>query len=286
MHVLLRRTAILALALTSLAIPSAAAAQAPDPPSPTPAPQTTPAEGGFVVQWDKLKRANRAVGRDLRHSKAIERVVDAVNDLIVVNREIPIVFTDETDIGPAYLPDQKGQKLGVIVFPGWFLTLERDALRRQLHGVKGLGPKRAVRFANQFVIAHEMGHALVDQLKLPITGKEEDAVDGFAAYLLTSDDRFGPLVPLSAAMLFDAIKTDDGKLGDSDFADEHSLPQQRVYQFLCWIYGSDTKRFKGLVGKDMLPRQRAVRCASEYRQLRSSWDQLLAPHLKEAPTES
>jgi hypothetical protein len=273
--------------MVSLAVPSAAGAQATEPPSTPPSPESTPAPpGGFVVQWDTLKRANRAVGRDLRRSKAIERVVDAVNDLIVVNREMPIVFTDETDIGPAYLPDQRGQKLGFIVFPGWFLKLEHDALRRELRGVKGLGPKRALRYANQFVIAHEMGHALVDQLKLPITGKEEDAVDGFAAYLLTSDKRFGPLVPLSAAMLFDAIKTDDGRLGDSDFADEHSLPQQRVYQFLCWIYGSDTKRFKGIVGKDMLPRERAVRCANEYRQLRSSWDQLLAPHLKEAPTAS
>jgi hypothetical protein len=282
-----RRTAVVALTVATLAVPSIAGAQTPEPSPPPPAPETTPAQpGGFSVTWEKLKRANRTVGRDLRRSKAIERVVSAVNDLVVVNREIPIYFTDETEIGPAYLPDQKGQKLGVIVFPGWFLKLENDALRRQLRGVKGLGPKRALQYANQFVVAHEIGHALVDQLKLPVTGKEEDAVDGFAAYLLTSDKRFGPLVPLSAAMLFDAIKHDDGKLGDSDFADEHSLPQQRVYQFLCWIYGSDTKRFKGIVGKDMLPRERARRCADEYRQLRSSWDQLLQPHLKEAPDAS
>jgi hypothetical protein len=261
-----------ATAALALTLPAAAGAQTPDSiPAPT---------GAFKVQWDHMKKANRPVARKLRASGAVERVVQAVNDLVAVPRDIPIVFTDETEIGPAYLPDQNGQKLNVIVFPGWFLRLEQNALRRQLRGVKGVTVSQAVAYANQFVIAHEMGHALVNQLKLPITGKEEDAVDGFAAYLLTTDERFGPLAPVSAAALFDAIKTDDGRLGRSDFADEHSLPQQRVYQFLCWVYGSDRQRFKSIVGRDGLPRARARRCADEYKQLRSSWDQLLAPHRK------
>lgn len=267
----------------AIALPSAATAQ--DPPSPTadPAPQ---AQGSFVVEWDKLKKPHRAIGRKLRKSKAIERVAAAVNELVAIPRDIAIGFTDETTVGPAYIPDQRGQELHFIVFPGTFLRLEHDALRAQLRGVKDLGVHRALRYANQFIIAHEIGHALVDQLKLPITGKEEDAVDGFAAYLLTKDERFGPMGPISAAILFDAIKTDDGKLGDSDFADEHSLPQQRVYQFLCWVYGSDTKRYKDLVGKDLLPRDRARRCKAEYRQLSSSWDRLLEPHRKDAAVEA
>ncbi len=273
-----RRLTALTVLSAALAVPAAASAQEPQ----QPAAAATPT--GFKLEWDKLDKGHRRFANDLRRSKAIKKVVDAVNDLLTVPRQIPIVFTDQTDAGPAYIPDQKGQTFGLIVFPGWFLKLESSSLREQLHGVRGIGPKRALRYANQFVVAHEMGHALVDQLKLPVTGKEEDAVDGFAAYLLTADHRFGPLVPLSAAMLFDGLKTEDGKLGDSDFADEHSLPQQRVYQFLCWIYGSDPKHFRGIVGHDMLPRQRAVRCPAEYRQLRASWDQLLAPYLKQPAT--
>jgi hypothetical protein len=261
-----------AAAALALALPAVAGAQSADP-APAPA-------GAFKVQWDHMKKANRPVARKLRATGAVERVVAAVNALVAVPRDIPIVFTDEVEIGPAYLPDQNGQKLNLIVFPGWFLRLEQDALRKQLRGVTGLTTSQAVAYANQFVIAHEMGHALVNQLKLPITGKEEDAVDGFAAYLLTTDKRFGPMAPVSAAALFDAIKTDDGKLGRSNFADEHSLPQQRVYQFLCWVYGSDRRAFRSIVGPDGLPRARARRCAGEYKQLRSSWDQLLAPHRK------
>jgi len=267
-----------AVAALVLALPAAAGAQDTDPvPPPTAVGQT----GVFKVQWAKMKKANRPVARKLRRSGAVERVVTAVNELVAIPRDIPIVFNDESDIGPAYIPDQKGQKLNVILFPGWFLRLEQDALRQELRGVKAITVSQAVAYANQFIIAHEIGHALVNQLKLPITGKEEDAVDGFAAYLLTSDKRFGPLAPISAAALFDAIKTDDGKLGNSDFADEHSLPQQRVYQFLCWVYGSDRQKFKSIIGRDGLPRARARRCAGEYKQLRSSWDQLLASHMRD-----
>jgi hypothetical protein len=213
-------------------------------------------------------------------------VVNLVNRTIALPRDIPILISDRSDIGPAYLPDvrvAKGRTISVILFPGWFLSLELRSLRGELRGVRGLSARRALAYANQFIVAHEIGHALVDQLDLPITGREEDAVDGFAAYLHAEDPRFGPMAPVSAAVLFDAIKTDDGKLGDSDFADEHSLPQQRVYQFLCWVYGSDTRRFRGIVGPDMLPRDRAARCRGEYRQLRSSWTRLLAAHLKARP---
>jgi len=253
--------------------PAAGYAQASEPPAEQPA---GPAH--FVVSWEKLKPANEKIARKLRHSRAVERVVSAVNALVQVPQELGIVFTDDVEIGPAYLPDQNGQELHVIVVPGHFLRTEQDIFRKALKGVKGLSVNQAVRYATQFVIAHEIGHALVDQLDLPVTGKEEDAVDGFAAYLLTSERQFGPMGPVSAGLLFDGLSTPANDLDDSDFADEHSMPQQRVYQLLCWVYGSDTKRYRGLVGKGGLPKRRAVRCADEYKQLRSSWDRLLAPH--------
>ncbi|NEP13596.1 MAG: hypothetical protein F6K14_26015 [Symploca sp. SIO2C1] len=38
-----------------------------------------------------------------------------------------------------------------------------------------------------FTFYHELGHALVDQLELPITGSEEDAVDELAAIILLEE---------------------------------------------------------------------------------------------------
>jgi hypothetical protein len=98
--------------------------------------------------------------------------------------------------------------------------------------------------------------------------------------VLTENPRFGPLTAISAAAVFDAIAPMRKQLEDTDWADEHSNPRQRMYQFLCWVYGSDTKRFKAIVGKDGLPKERAVRCGREWQEINEAWGQVLAPHVK------
>ncbi|HST42834.1 MAG TPA: DUF4344 domain-containing metallopeptidase [Conexibacter sp.] len=237
--------------------------------------------GRVVVEWERVSRDARRYARALRRSGAVERVAAAVNDRYLLPNEIPIVFSSELEIGPAYLPDVRigGRRVSFIHFPGSFLVTEVDTLRPLLRGIGFLRPVRAMTYANEFVIAHELGHALVDQLDIPITGKEEDAVDGFAAYLLANTRGFGPRSALSAAILFAGFSGDDAPTDDA-YADEHSLSQQRVYQFLCWIYGSDPRAFRSIVGRDGLPRARAVRCPSEWRQVNRSWSRLLVPHLK------
>ena len=60
---------------------------------------------------------------------------------------------------------------------------------------------------------------------------------------------------------------------------EHSILEQRIFQFLCWVYGSDPAEFRSLVGSGGLPKSRAVRCGAEWAQLKRSWDTLLAPHV-------
>ncbi|MDW5598088.1 DUF4344 domain-containing metallopeptidase [Conexibacter stalactiti] len=235
----------------------------------------------MTVEWERVSRDARRYARALRRSRAVERVAAAVNDRYVLPNEIPIVFSSELEIGPAYLPDVRigGRRISFIHFPGSFLVTEVATLRPLLRGVGFLRPIRAMTYANEFVIAHELGHALVDQLDIPITGKEEDAVDGFAAYLLANTSGFGPRSALSAAILFAGFAGDDAPTDDA-YADEHSLSQQRVYQFLCWIYGSAPRAFRGIVGRDGLPRARAVRCPSEWRQVNRSWSRLLVPYLK------
>lgn len=136
----------------------------------------------------------------------------------------------------------------------------------------------AVTGAYRFIVLHEVGHALVDVLKLPITGREEDAVDQLSAWLLIGDER-GDGAVLSAAAAF-SINGEAYGVGESDFANEHSLDQQRYFNMVCWVYGRDPEQHRDLIEITGLPVARAERCRDEYVRLDASWRRLLGEHLR------
>ncbi|HUR68531.1 MAG TPA: DUF4344 domain-containing metallopeptidase [Candidatus Thermoplasmatota archaeon] len=125
-----------------------------------------------------------------------------------------------------------------------------------------------------FVMFHETGHALIDALDLPATGREEDAVDDLASLLLIHADAADAAV--SAAIFW--ILTDDGSYSDAKFADEHSLNSQRFYTILCTVYGSDPVGWSAIVDGGYLPHERAQRCPQEYARKEASWSRLLDPY--------
>lgn len=130
-----------------------------------------------------------------------------------------------------------------------------------------------------FIFLHEFGHGLVDLFELPITGKEEDAVDDFATLVLINA---GEDAAAASAISHFGTLADEYESGDSTdlaFWDEHSLNAQRVYSIACLLYGSDPEAYADLVGDDGIPEARAARCPEEYRQKSRAWDRLLEPHL-------
>ena len=112
----------------------------------------------------------------------------------------------------------------------------------------------------RFIISHETGHALIDLLDLPVTGRQEDAVDQFATSLMQYIGRDDES-PLEA------------------YADSHSRDLQRYFNLQCLLYGSDPKRFAEIVERGDLPESRARTCPAEAHQAGSAWMRLLRPHL-------
>jgi len=151
--------------------------------------------------------------------------------------------------------------------------------------------EKAVVGTLKFTMHHEVGHALVDILDLPITGGEEDAVDQLAAVvLLSSDNDSDAEAVLDAAYtkLLRAQQTAANmeKLTDAQrkwyednpvTADEHSLDEQRFYNTACLAYGSDAQTFGVLVTEGVIPKGRAARCPFEWKRISRSWVRLLAP---------
>jgi hypothetical protein len=69
--------------------------------------------------------------------------------------------------------------------------------------------------------------------------------------------------------------------GSRNLADEHLLQEQRFYNSLCMVYGSDTNKYAYIVNQGYLPKERAVRCPSEYQRTVDSWIDLLQPWRKD-----
>ena len=122
-----------------------------------------------------------------------------------------------------------------------------------------------------FVFFHELGHGLIDLYDLPVTGKEEDAVDDFSTLLLIETDLAD--YAIRAAEYWSV--SDSGEYDPLSFADEHSLSAKRFYSILCLVYGSDPDAYAGLVTEGYLPLSRAQRCPAEYQQKLDAWETLL-----------
>ncbi len=135
-----------------------------------------------------------------------------------------------------------------------------------------------------FALAHEFGHAVFDIFDIPVFGREEDAADQFATYIMLQfgEDRAHRLITGAAFSYREFIKNHKQKPNASvpllTFSSDHGLPEQRFYNLLCLAYGYDAKLFER-VANEYLPKSRARNCRYEYVILRYAFKQLIVPHL-------
>jgi hypothetical protein len=119
---------------------------------------------------------------------------------------------------------------------------------------------------------HESGHAVLDLLDLPFTGREEDVADQFAAWRLAeSGDDASTEALLSSAYEYTIL----AGAYEADPNDEHASDAARAVNYLCYLYGSDPEQWDQLVDDDPLTRERADQCEDEWDGLRVGWRQLL-----------
>jgi len=126
---------------------------------------------------------------------------------------------------------------------------------------------------------HEVGHAVFDYLGVPVLGREEDAADQFAAYILLQFDKPNAQRLIAGTAYAYYREASLPSLKKNPFADEHGLPAQRFYNVLCMAYGSDTKTFAGLVSNGVLPKERAEYCEGEYEQVEHAMNKLIRPYI-------
>lgn len=128
-----------------------------------------------------------------------------------------------------------------------------------------------------FVVVHELGHAVISQLKLPVLGREEDAADSFATLsMLFIGTELSHTVLREAARGLWLVAHRDKSTGQVPAAyDEHGLDMQRAYQIVCLMVGSDPKGFREVATIAKIPPERQETCVDDFAQAADSWESLL-----------
>jgi len=145
---------------------------------------------------------------------------------------------------------------------------------------EALGAMRAIFY-------HELGHALIDVLDLPLVGVEEDVVDEFSAMMLIlqgqSDNRHIESL-FSVARYWYLSGNTTAEL--RHYWDTHGVSVKRGFGIICLLHGSDPGRYYKVMEQLGIPQHRARRCEQEFAEKRENWLKILGPHFRgNAPAE-
>jgi hypothetical protein len=127
----------------------------------------------------------------------------------------------------------------------------------------------------------------MQEMALPILGRQEDQADNFAIInLLNIGNKVSHRVLVEAAKGWFLSDRRDRRDGEPQaYFDEHGLDQQRAYNIVCLVYGSDPAKMTDLADETKLPKDRRDSCVtSDYPSISSSWMSVLAPH-RRAPDQ-
>jgi len=230
-----------------------------------------PTTGRFVAEYAPASPEFEAFRDELRAHRFLDTIVLRLNDSLRIPKDITLATGHCVEPNASFDPETRRVTLCYELFK-WLSEEFEDEV----------GGEYLVSGTVVFALMHELGHALIEVLELPIVGREEDAVDQLATILLLNQGPTGDSLAFGAVGWL-AINATTNPLDDFAFADDHGLDRQRVYNIICWIYGRAPDRYPEVVGEGWLPENRAERCGSEYLRLARSWDRLLGPHRRGPP---
>ncbi len=229
-------------------------------------------KGDFKIVYGKTQNPRYAeYNKLLESSKGFESIAVFLNGTFILQKDFPIIIEECGFINAYYTPDEKKIVICDELLDN--LTQNFSYIVKTKEEVD-----RAVTGAAYFILFHELGHGMIDVYNLTYSGKEEDVADQLASVILTGLGEDGPKAAITGANYFYITSSEIGP--GYAFWDEHALNQQRYYNILCWVYGSNPPKFNYFVGTYGLPQDRAARCQYEYEKMFKFWDANLTPYVK------
>lgn len=128
------------------------------------------------------------------------------------------------------------------------------------------------------VFYHEMGHALIDVMRLPVFGQEEDAADVASVLLIDAifdaESALDLAYDSSLGFAAEAMWEEEMRL-EPAFWGVHGSSEQRFYNTVCLFYGADPEGRDDFAADMDLPEARAETCEEEFILAEESWGPVL-----------
>jgi len=227
----------------------------------------------FLLRIDLLRQTADALNRDIRLPTTVLITVNKCSKVnasyqVAQGRRVISICVGLVDEAALWaLQRMLSTDTFWVHHPAWELTRAEDEAKGVL----------------QFLVLHEVGHALIDVFKLPVLGREEDAADEFAVWYgihaHLNLDGVGDWLPHLATT------TDSGtiEITPEEAGESHTTPTQRGYLEQCLVLGE-------LYGRGVLdstvdvavPGRTWHECRDEWRRVSSTWTSLLRSHLRQA----
>ena len=232
-------------------------------------------KGDFKVEHLGVTNARyEEIDRQIKLDKTLEKAADQLNRSLILPYDIALRTKDCGEANAFYNPQEQSVTMCYELMEHFYL-LYREG------GYTDDEAYESMFDAVRFVFLHEIGHALIDTYKLPITANEEDAADRCSSFICIEELGDGGVKSILAAADAFRLESQSRQPSGRDLADEHLLQEQRFFNSLCMVYGSNPTKYGSIVEKGYLPEARAVRCPGEYEKTAQSWSALLAPWRKD-----
>ncbi len=135
----------------------------------------------------------------------------------------------------------------------------------------------------EFVLLHELAHAIISDLEIPVLGPLEDTADYLAISMAINGDQSAEGSTFLRETLQDTARSffSTWRLANTHDApvpywDTHSLSIQRYYSVVCLLVGSNPARYRLIQSE--IPRARAQGCEAEYKIANAGFNWLLQNH--------
>jgi hypothetical protein len=226
--------------------------------------------GKVFVRYDEAEDPNHQLAREILQEESLfNELLAPFSDVLRLPRDITVVLKECGTSNAYYLP-----KSSEIVM--CYELLADFAINSLSQGLDNEETWFLASRAFLFVSLHEMGHALIHDLNLPVLGHEEVAADLFAT--LVSNER-GERVPELAWAAVHQMRIASTQENIEDFVwDPHGSSIERSNQIICWSYGYYPEAYQDI--PEILPETEKARCIAESQSTDAAFIALLQPHFR------